>query len=323
MDVIWLSLIGLMLGGWFVIDGANLGIGMSLRRIGRTGPERRMLLTAMGPFMLAGEVWLIAAAGLLIGAYPGLEKDLLHAYYPLFVAILAAWILRDLGVWFRSRRPSVRWRGTWERVIVVASGVVAFAWGMVLGNVVQGVPRGDRPGLGTLVGPYSLLWGAIVVAVFGTHGAVFAALRMPDGRRERAAAVARRFAVAAAALLGAAVILTPALTFSRSFSIELAQPVPALILQVIAVTAVTFGARLVGRERDGRAYACTAVAALAPLVAVGVAVSPRLLEGAAGAHTLDLLAVVALPVLPVVILVQAWLWWLFRQRVDARSAVFF
>lgn len=317
MEVMWLCVLGLMLVGWSVLDGGNLGLGMSLRRIGTTGPERRLLLTALGPFLLSGEVWLIAGAGLLIGAFPAVEKDVLHAAYPVVVALLVGWVLRDIGVWFRSRRPSARWRGGWERTIVAASTVMAFAWGMLLGNVAQGVPHGSTTGLGTLVGPYSLLWGATMVAVFTSHGAVFAALRMPRERRERSVAVARRAVPVAGALLGATILLTPV------FSIELTQPVPALLMQLVAIVAIVAAGRLLQRERDGRAYVCTAIAAAAPLVAVGVAVAPRLLDGAAGSGTLDLLTAMALPVIPVLLVVQAWLWWVFRIRVSTRSAVFF
>lgn len=317
METLWLGLLGLMLAGWSVLDGANLGLGMSLRRIGRSGPERRLLLTALGPFLLGGEVWLVAAAGLLVGAFPGLEKDLLTAYYPLVVGLVVAWVLRDIGVWFRSRRPSKAWQSGWESVVVVASTAVAFAWGLLLGNIVQGVPTTGRPGVETMAGPYSLLWGAVVVAVFTLHGAVFAALRLPRGRRSRAAGTVRRAGAVALALLAAVGVLTPA------FSVELARPLPAAVLAAAAVVAVTVALRMFERGREGWAFVCTAVAAAAPLLAAGLASAPRLREGIAGTETLDLLAYVVFPAIPVLIAVQAWMWWTFRHRVDVGSAVFF
>lgn len=317
IETAWLVALGLMLAGWSVLDGANLGLGMSLRRIGRSGPERRLLLTALGPFLLGGEVWLVASAGLLIGAFPELEKDLLRSYYPLVVGLVVAWVLRDIGVWFRSRRESKAWQGGWETVVVAASTVVAFAWGLLLGNIVQGVPTGGRPGVETLMGPYSLLWGAAVVAVFTLHGAVFAALRLPRGRRSRAAGTVRRSATAALALFAAIGVLTPA------FSVDLARPVPAAVLGVAAVVAVTVALRLFERGREGWAFVCTAVAAAAPLLAAGLASAPRLRSGLASSDSLDLLGYVVFPAIPVLIAVQAWMWWTFRHRVGVRSAVFF
>ncbi|WP_116951303.1 cytochrome d ubiquinol oxidase subunit II [Jiangella endophytica] len=317
MDVLWLGLLGLLLTGWSVLDGANLGLGASLRRIGRSGPERRLLLTAIGPFLLGGEVWLVAAFGIMIGAFPGLEKDLLFAYYPVIVGLVVSWILRDIGIWFRSRRCSRAWQRGWETIVVLASTAMPFAWGLLLGNVVQGVPTNGRPGVETLIGPYSLLWGAVVVAVFTLHGAVFAALRLPPERRTRAAGTVHRAGAAALALLAVVGVATPA------FSVDLARPLPAAVLGVVAVAAVVASTRLFAGERDRWAYVCTAVAAAAPVLAAGLATSPRLLDGIAASGTLDLLTVVVAPLVPVLIAVQAWMWWTFRHRVGVGSAVFF
>lgn len=317
MDVLWLGLLGLLLTGWSVLDGAVLGVGSSLRRIGRDGAQRRLLLTALGPFLLGGEVWLVAAFGILIGAFPGLEKDLLSAYYPVVVGLVASWILRDIGIWFRSRRPSPAWQRGWETVVVVASTTMPFAWGLLLGNVVQGVPTHGRPGVETLVGPYSLLWGAVVVAVFTLHGAVFAALRLPPEHRTRTAVTVRRAGVAALGLLAAIAVATPVL------GAGLDRRLPAAALGVVAAGAVLLALRLYERGRDGRAYVCTAVAAAAPVLAAGVASAPRLLDGLATSGTLDLLAVVVAPLVPVLLVAQAWMWWTFRHRVGVGSAVFF
>ncbi|PSL06676.1 cytochrome d ubiquinol oxidase subunit II [Haloactinopolyspora alba] len=321
MDTVWLLTLGVMVTGWFVLDGANLGLGMTMRAVGGDGVGRRLVLTALGPFLLAGEVWLVAAAGVLIGAFPGLEKDLLGAFYPLVVALVVTWILRDAGVWFRSRLPGDVWRDGWERVVVLAGGGFAFVWGLLLANVVQGVPRDGGPGVETLVGPYSLLWGVTMVAVFAVHGAAFAALRLPDRLRTRAHGVAGRAGAVVPPLVLAVAAATP---LART---QVARPVPAFAVAAVATVAATLAVVLLRRgdvrHRPGRVYACTAVTAACAPIAVGVGTTPRLLEGAAGPRTLDLLAAIALPAVPVLIAVQAWMWWLFRRRVGEGSAVFF
>ncbi len=126
-----------------------------------------------------------------------------------------------------------------------------------------------------------------------------------------------RPAAAALALLAAAGAATPA------FSVELARPLPAAVLGVVAVVAVVLATRLFDRERDGWAYACSAVAAAAPVLAAGLATTPRLMDGLAASGTLDLLGAVVVPLLPVLLAVQAWMWWTFRHRVGVGSAVFF
>ncbi|RIQ27336.1 hypothetical protein DY240_09780, partial [Jiangella rhizosphaerae] len=127
----------------------------------------------------------------------------------------------------------------------------------------------------------------------------------------------RRAGAAALALLAAVGVVTPA------FSVDLARPVPAAVLGVAAAVAVTMATRLFDRERDGWAFGCTAVAAAAPVLAAGLASAPRLLDGLAASATLDLLGAFVVPVLPILLAVQAWMWWTFRHRVGAGSAVFF
>ncbi|PZF79434.1 cytochrome d ubiquinol oxidase subunit II [Jiangella anatolica] len=317
MDVLWLGLLGVLLAGWSVLDGAVLGLGGSLRRLGRDDASRRLLLTALGPFLLGGEVWLVAAAGILLGAFPGLEKDLLTAAYPVVVGLVVAWILRDIGIWFRSRRPSSRWRGGWERVVVVASTVMPFAWGLLLAVVAQGVPTDGRAGVETLVGPYSLLWGAVVVAAFALHGAVFAALRLPPEYRAGAAGTVRVAGRCAAVLLGALAVATPV------FASDADRPWFGAAVLAVGALAALLAMRLMARGRDGWAYVCTAAAAAAPVLAAGAASAPRLLDGLATPATLDLLTVLVLPLVPVLLAVQAWTWWTFRHRVGVGSAVFF
>ena len=99
----------------------NQGLGATLRQVGTTPGERRTVLTALGPFLLSGEVWLVAGGGVLLAGFHDFERELWFVAYPLVIALLVAWVLRDAGVWLRSRRPGVRWRAFWERVVVVAS----------------------------------------------------------------------------------------------------------------------------------------------------------------------------------------------------------
>ena len=138
--MIWTVLLVGAFAGWAVLDGMNQGLGATLRQVGRTPGERRTVLTALGPFLLAGEVWLVAAAGVLLAGFPDLERDLWFVAYPLVIALLVAWVLRDAGVWLRSRRPGVRWRAGWERVIVVASVGLPLSAGALLGTALVWLP---------------------------------------------------------------------------------------------------------------------------------------------------------------------------------------
>ncbi len=313
MDVLWLLILGLLLGGWFVLDGFSLGLGMLLPALGRGTAERRRVITAMAPFFLANEVWLIAFAGVLIAAFPTVEASLLTGFYPAVVALIVAWLVRDASVWFRSRRPSSRWRGRWDRVLAAASAGFAAAAGVFLGNAAQGIPQGNTGQ--NLLDPYALLFGATVMAMFALHGAAFVAVRTTGESRERARRIARRLALP---VLGLLLILVAGLAVAGADA-----PLPAFLIGGMGLVATALGGLALRRGRDGRVFAATAAAAASLPLMVGAGLAPGLLEGAADPVTLRRLAVIALPVVPLVLAAQAWLWWVFRRRVDERSAIFF
>lgn len=313
MDVLWLLALGLLLGGWFALDGFSLGLGMLLPALGRDTAERRRVITAMAPFFLANEVWLVAFAGVLIAAFPAVEASLLTGFYPVVIALIVAWLARDASVWFRSRRPSSRWRRRWDGVLATASVAFAASAGVFLGNAAQGIPDpGARP---NLLNPYAVACGATAVAVFALHGAAFVAVRTNGEPRERARRIARYLVLP---VLGLLLIVVAGLAVIGADA-----PLPALLLGGAGLSAVVLAGLALRTGRDGRAFAATTVAAASLPLTVGAGVAAGLLGGAADPVTLARLAVIALPVVPLVLAAQAWLWWVFRHRVDESSVIFF
>ncbi|GLW06653.1 hypothetical protein Misp01_17830 [Microtetraspora sp. NBRC 13810] len=173
MDLLWYAVLVLLLGGYFALEGSNIGLGMLLPALGRDQPGRDRLVAAMAPFVLAGEVWLVAAVGVLFGAFPQLEGEVIFALYPLVVALLAGWVVRDAGLWFRRRVEGPRWRAFWDGALCAGSWVLALAWGFALAAIAGG-----------LHGPVITLPGAlgalVVAAVLAFHGRTWAAWRLPD-----------------------------------------------------------------------------------------------------------------------------------------------
>lgn len=161
----WGVLLTALLVGWVVLDGAVQGVGASLLRPGRTREERRLLLAAVGPLLLPGEVWLIAAAGVLLGAFPHAESELAAAGYPAVVALIASWAVRDAGFWLRSRRTSVAWRRRWDRAIVVSSTLLSASFGALLG-----VAWGNAAAAVGLA--------VVAIVLTGVHGRAVAARRL-------------------------------------------------------------------------------------------------------------------------------------------------
>ncbi|MEV0350608.1 cytochrome d ubiquinol oxidase subunit II [Nonomuraea sp. NPDC050680] len=187
--------------GYLVLAGADIGVGMVLPYLGRTPVERREAIAAIAPFFLGNEVWLVATAGVLAGLFPSLEGSLLSGNYSLVVALLLAWVIRDMGLWLRGRLPGVRWQGFWDGAVVAGSWGLALSWGSLLSDVLLGIH-----------GLLALLPALLVAALFATHGLSFAALRLRGVLRERAAVLSggtgegRTYALTATALVAIGVL---------------------------------------------------------------------------------------------------------------------
>ncbi|NDU78063.1 cytochrome d ubiquinol oxidase subunit II, partial [Actinomadura sp. DSM 109109] len=178
--------------------------GMLLPWLGRGERERRLVIASFAPFFLGNEVWLVSAAGLVAGALPGLEHELLEELYPLFAVLLFAWVVRDMGLWLRGRVDAVAWRGLWDGAVVVGSWALALAWGSVLGSVLAG----GGLGVGSVAGlPLAVL--------FAWHGAGFARWRLPVGLAERAGRVPARYGLSALVMAGAPVVAGVQVEWSR------------------------------------------------------------------------------------------------------------
>ncbi|WP_169983885.1 MULTISPECIES: cytochrome d ubiquinol oxidase subunit II [unclassified Microbispora] len=327
LELVWPALLGLLLAGYFVLAGLDYGVQMLAPTLGRDDGERRSLLNAFGPFFLGNEVWLVAAAGVLFGAFPFLEGRLLSGMYFLFAAILAGIVVGNAAVQVRSRHRSASARRIWDGLIFVGGLVPAAGWGLVTGRLLAGVPLDARNafslGPADLLDPFVLLCGATTTAVFLAHGASFLAWRTGGEPSARAARAARR-ALLVAAVAAAAVLVAGYLSPARHTVVN---SWPALATGAALVIALLAGAALLGAGRGGRAFAATSCAAALPVVALGAGLHPfvlvssgapgtglRLTEAMADAATLRILVGFAAVMVPLMLLAQAWNWWLFRHR---------
>ncbi|MEV4677395.1 MULTISPECIES: cytochrome d ubiquinol oxidase subunit II [Actinomadura] len=204
MDSLAVLLLALFAGGYLVLAGADIGVGMLLPWLGRDQRERRLVIASFAPFFLGNEVWLVASAGLVAGAFPGLEHRLLEELYPLVVVLLIGWVVRDMGLWLRGRVDAAAWRSLWDGAIVAGSWALALAWGSVLGSVVAG--GGLNAG--------SVL-GLPLAVLFAWHGAGFARWRLPEGLAARAARVPARYGLSALVMAGAPVVAGVELPWSE------------------------------------------------------------------------------------------------------------
>jgi cytochrome d ubiquinol oxidase subunit II len=230
MNAVALALASFFLLGYLILGGADIGVGMMSPLIARTDRRRRLIIATVAPFFLANEVWLVATAGLLAGAFPALEASLVHGLYPVTAPLLVAWVARDMSLWLRGRVESRGWRGLWDVVLTGASLILAFSWGLLLTTLLSGSTEHVR------TDPATLLGALLITVLFGVHGWTFATIRLGARRRIPrflvTSAVIATIAVAAGSRIGPSAYLADVSTLKF-----LLLPVVAVVPLLVATQA--------------------------------------------------------------------------------------
>jgi cytochrome d ubiquinol oxidase subunit II len=212
LKVIWWLLLGVLLIGFAVMDGFDLGVGMLLPFLGRNDSERRVIINTVGPVWEGNQVWLILGGGAIFAAWPALYAASFSGFYPAMLLVLAALILRPVGFKFRSKMPQAQWRSIWDWALFVSGLVPTLVFGVAMGNLLEGVPftfdselRASYAfGLFDLLNPFALLCGVVSVVMLLTHGAAYLAIKTDGPMAQRARAVSRIFALLWTALFALA-----------------------------------------------------------------------------------------------------------------------
>jgi cytochrome d ubiquinol oxidase subunit II len=323
LPVLWFAIVGLFFVGYFVLDGFDFGVGMSLPFLGRDDTDRRVLINTIGPVWDLNETWVIVAGACLFAAFPEWYATMFSGFYLALLLILAALILRGVSFEYRHQNKHLAWKRRFDLMIVVGSAVPSFLWGVAFGNVVRGIPMDSGHNytgtLFDLLNPFALLTGATTLLVFFTHGVVFVALKTEGEMRERAMRLAKRAGV---------VTIVVAAVFLASMALVRATPA-SLVLSVVAALALVVAVLCAARGREGRAFALMAVTIAAVVLAMFTAVFPDVMpatndpansltvqNASSGTYTLTVMSWVALACIPLVLAYQAWTYWVFRKRVS-------
>ena len=284
INTVWFIVLAFMLAGYAVLDGFDLGVGAVHLLLGRNPRERGRLIDTIGPVWNGNEVWLLAAGGSMVVAFPHLYAASFSGFYLALMIVLWLLVLRGLGIEFRHQIDHDMWRQAWDVAFSLSSALLALLFGVALGNVLRGVPldeHGEFQGTFSLMlNWFALLGGALSVAVLSMHGAAWVAVKT-DGLLQ---ARARRFAGALwwaamallAAMIAASFVVRP--DFTANFVKH-----PWLLL-VPAITAA--GAMAIkyfhGRQDDRRAFAAGSVMIVGVLASVAAGLYPRLLPAGPG-----------------------------------------
>ncbi|WP_125132728.1 cytochrome d ubiquinol oxidase subunit II [Microbacterium sp. 10M-3C3] len=319
---LWFWIVGALFIGYFVLDGFDFGVGMSLPFLGRDDISRRQIINTIGPVWDLNETWVIVAGACLFAAFPEWYATLFSGFYLPLLLILLALIARGVSFEYRHQRDSAQWKRRIDAMIVVGSAVPAFLWGVAFANVVQGVPLDaghEFTGtLLTLLNPYALLGGATTLLLFFVHGVTFVALKT-DGPVHTAA---RRLATRAGVVTIAVAALFVAWTVLAHFTL------PVLALGAAAAVLLIASVAANARDREGWAFGFGAFTILAAVLMLWFALFPNVMpstgdpagtltiENASSTdYTLTIMSWAAVVFLPLVLAYQGWTYWVFRKRV--------
>ena len=333
LQILWFILIGILLTGFFFLEGFDYGVGILLPFLGKNDTERRMIMNSIGPFWDGNEVWLIAAGGAMFAAFPGWYATLFSGFYPEVFLILFALILRGAAFEFRSQRESLRWRMFWDWIIFVGSVLPGFFWGIIIGNLMHGVPIDVQSNYAgtflTPLNPFAILVGLTFDIFFVLHAAIFLSLRESGELVQRAQRVATRAWFVN--LLMIALVVVSGFTATNVFKEVLLNPriVPLDYLLVAALVAQFW---LNMRGRSGRAFALSFAVVLLTAVVILLCLFPDVMVSSlnpawsltirntsTNPYSLVVLSWIGLSILPFVMLYQAWNYWVFRKRIEPHA----
>ena len=189
LRLIWWVLLGVLLIGFALTDGYDLGVAALLPFVARSDGERRLAINAIAPHWEGHQVWLILGGGAIFAAWPFVYAVSFSGFYLAMFLVLAALILRPVSFKYRSKRPDPAWRSRWDWALFVGGLVPALVFGVAVGNVLAGAPFRFDSDLrmtyeGSLLGlftPFTLLAGLLSVAMLAAHGAGWLALKIEEG----------------------------------------------------------------------------------------------------------------------------------------------
>lgn len=334
LQFIWFTIFVILVGGYAILDGFDLGVGI-LHLFSTKDEERRLMLNSIGPIWDGNEVWLVTAGGALFAGFPPIYATLCTAFYGPLFALLSALIFRAVAIEFRSKRPGPIWRWTWDVLFSLASGFIAVLLGVIMGTLIHGIPLNELGEFtGTwrdLLSPYAILVGFLTLTLFTMHGAIYVLMKTEGELHEK---IRAWILPSIRACIFAYFVTTLAtLIFEPDMLDVLTGRLFLLFIAVLNCLCLVGIPREVQRGRDGRAFilSCLNIALLMVLFGIGTypavvkainapeTLSLTLYNSSSSKKTLEILLFVAVLGLPLVLSYTVSVYWIFRGKVRLDS----
>lgn len=328
---IWFVLLGILLCGYAILDGFDLGVGILHPWVAKGDRQRRLVMNSIGPLWDGNEVWLVTFGGALFAAFPDAYATVFSGFYIAFHLLLVCLIGRAVSLEFRSKVHSVIWRKIWDAGFFVSSLVASMLLGIAAGNVIAGVPL--EPGyeyagdLRDQLWWYPLMVGLLTTSLFALHGSVYLYLKTEGELQERIRRAITPIFFIFAGMYG---IVTVATLVQVPWATDNFAHLPWLwIVPVLNLLAVLNVPRAMYLKRPGYAFFSTSMVIVAFALLFSVAIFPNLvisslekensltiLNARSSEKTLGIMLIVAGVGLPFVLSYTGVVYWIFRGKVE-------
>jgi cytochrome d ubiquinol oxidase subunit II len=329
MATFWFIVVTVLWTGFMVLEGFDFGVGSLHTLVGGDDTGRREVIHTIAPVWDGNEVWLITAVAGMFAAFPGWYATGFSALYGLVALLLVALILRGVGIEFRHKRDTRRWRTGWSVALVVSSLAAPLLVGIVLADFLYGLPINNQEqfvgNFGDLLPFYSVITGIAFMVMTLLHGAVFLSIKTHGEYHVRAVRLARTLAPVAAALVFAMIIWTHVVA-GRSFLLNL--------LELATLVAVLAAAWLAMAGSWGWAFTATAVTLGGMVLSIFSDLYPNAMvsslsaannltvhNAASASYALTVMTIIVAIFLPGVLVYQAWTYHVLRRRLARTDPV--
>ena len=326
LNIVWFFLIGILLTGYAILDGFDLGAGI-LQFFTRTETDKQTVLKAIGPFWDGNEVWLLTGAGAIFAAFPHVYATVFSGFYIAMMLLLVGLIFRALSIEFRNQVESPAWKKFWDMAFSVASLIVTLLLGVALGNIFVGIPLDESMNFTgsffTLLRPVPLLIGLTGVMMFALQGASFLVLKTRGDLQDFAINWVRK----SWRLFIVFLILTVAAIIFYNFKkVEIIfNGISGYVLLVIFVAALISLPFFLNRRLFFRSFLSSSLIIISMMSVVAMANFPNMVpalnpkfsltiyNASSTPRTLSVMLVIALIGMPIVLTYTAYIYRLFRK----------
>jgi cytochrome bd ubiquinol oxidase subunit II len=329
LRVLWYFLIGILLTGYVILDGFDLGVG-SLHLFTKSDEHRRIMINSIGPVWDGNEVWLVTGGGALFAAFPAVYATAFSGFYLPFMLLLSALIFRAVAIEFRSKQSSKLWRTFFDFSFSFSSLLSAFLIGVVVGNLVWGLNLDQNNNIEGIffefLNPYTILMGITTVALFMMHGAIYVVLKTENDLQNQA----RRWTHYSIVffIICFSLVTISTLLYTPHMADRIKENPYWLILPLLTIFSIANIPREIFHKKEERAFisSCFAILSLMSLFALGVfpdfivdRLNPEqclnLYNSSSSLKTLNLMTWIAIIGVPLVLSYTVSIYWIFRGKV--------